>query len=257
MEGKINNLEIVVCDESNSLKYIYGSSLSGNTRVTKVIVADVTNSDELFEYALENSSEDKITIVLYNHLESNLTPCQIMTFIEEVLKDENLDIFYLYKYCDTIKFNTSLRSIGQLVLTNVISPHGIEGLLIKPRCKKILKKVLKQDNGRGYDFALNAYCEKLNAYSSEPSIFRYNLNIDTKEKDVLTSIKLRKISNREPKEKAKLHTRNQGIFNLVWFIFSVVALFVFSFFLFEDIEDVDKQSFGLYPYKSPKNNFLI
>lgn len=249
MDGKINNIEIVVCSESNSLKYIYGSSLSGNTRITNVIVADVQDSDDLLEYALQNSSEDKIVIVLYNDLITSLTPSQILTFIEEILKNDELELFYLYKYCDTIKFNTSIKSIYQLTLTTVISPHGIEGLLMTPGCKQKLKNVLKKDNGRGYDFALNAYCEKLNAYSCEPTIFKNSTNIEIKNKEKKAELNIMKVENREPKKKAPLHTRNQGIGNLIWFIFSVFFLLIFSFFMFEDIEEVDEEPLGIKPGK--------
>lgn len=222
------NLEVVACKNSNSLEYIYGSSISKKTAITKIDLYDVNHPEELFAKALFFTDVDKYTIVLYDDLVSNFTPSQLLTYVEEILENKELDIFYLYKYCDSTLINKKVNSIMQVDIMKVYSPHGVEGLILTPKGKKILRNVIKQDNGRGYDFALNAYCPKIEAYSSNPTL------LFTKEKSI-KSIK----SRDERIKSATPHCRNQNLGNLLWFIACMFVLIALVIILIKNIEDVE------------------
>ena len=234
---KNNNLELFACKNSNSIKYIYGTSSSGRTKISNIKFCECSHPDELFKFCLDNSSPDKISIVCYNDIESSLIPSQVMNYIENILNIEELDIFYLTKYCDASEINRNVFSLNNHHIIKVISPHGLECLLLTQKGKEKLKNVIVQDNGLGLDFALNAYCEKLNAYSSYPVIFNYRIDEDNKNE------KIKRICYRDKDlKKPKGHTRNQTPVNLVWFIFMII-LFIISFiYLFEDIDDIDTET---------------
>ena len=227
----MNEVEICVCSNSNSIKYIYGKSKSGNTRITKLLTVNQEDPDILFHEGLFNSSENKSTIILFNDMKSVLSPTYIMTLIEEFLKIEDMDILYLHKCCDVPSINEKCPDIDGVPVERVISPHGIKALLITPNGKAILRNVIKLDNGRGYDFALNAYCEKIRAYSTTPCIFYSDDN------DVFDDINDReKIETTIP---APYHSRNKSTCNLLWFIFVVIIVLIAATMLLGDTKEVD------------------
>lgn len=224
------SLEIFVCKNSNSLKHIYGNSSSGDTRITKITEIDIEDRDILFHDALFNSSDDLNTIVLFNDMETVLSPTTIMNYLEKILALEELDLFYLYKTCDVNSLQTNVTKIDNIYINKLISPHGIEGLILTPKGKKILRSVLELKNGRSYDFALNAYCEKLNAYSSNPLFFikkgpKKLDNVEDREKSPLVG-------------KPKGHTRNKSMSNFIWFLMSVVIIIVVAVMLLSGSEKI-------------------
>jgi len=244
-----NRIEIFCCVNSNSVNYFYGQSSSGRTRVTKISTFDCKHEDELFQHFLESENTSNYSLICYNDICTTLTPGQIMNFIENIISMDNMEIFYLYKYCDSSYINTEVCRMSNYVITKVISPHGLECLLISPSCKEKLKKVIRQDNGLGLNFALNAYCEKLNAFSSFPNLVKYNSDFvaceNPKCKKCTNETKRKKFKERQYRDISVIepnrHCRNEGLMNIIWFI-TMMIFFIYAFyFLFKDIEDVDKE----------------
>lgn len=225
-----NFIEVIACENSNSLKYLHGKSSSGNTLISNVITCSVDNPDDLFKFSVENWCSDKPTIILYNDLASLLTPSQILTYLENILEIEDVDIFYLNKYCDSEFMNQKVRNVGTVSLVRVESPHGIDGLLVMPHCKQLISNNVTKDNGRNYDFSLNCYCSKLNAFGTNPSMLRH-----------CGKEELKKVEFRDRKlKRAKLHEKNKSIFNVIYFTFVLIFFILLIYYFMKDIEEVDR-----------------
>lgn len=222
----MNDIEICVCKNSNSLKYIYGNSSSEKTRITKITIIDDNDYDVLFHEGLFNTSDDKNTIILFDDMASVLSPTFIMNFIEKILKFEEMDVFYLNRNCDVESLNEEVYNVEGVKILKLKSPYGIKALLLTPKGKKNLKEVIKTENGRGYDFSMNAYCEKINAYGSNPQFFY------SKGKRIYDNIPDREIN--PIIKKATYHARNKSAGNFLWFIFVVILTIIFSTLLLSD-----------------------
>lgn len=220
-----------VCDDSDTRRFLEESSDSGKTFISKFISVKANDENDLFEQALFNSDPDKDTIVLYNGMRSVLDSVFIMNLIEKIMSIESMDVFYMYKYLDIGRYSERITTIGKIEILKTITPHGIKALILTKKGKRILKDVIRKENGRGYDFSLNAYCEKIEAYYSSPQIFfpTSSLELNTDRELVC-------------KKSPKLHNRNKTLLNLMWLIFVIIVICVVAVMVFSECHKLDEDS---------------
>ncbi len=195
-------MEVFVCKKSSNDTFVNGCVVKRSKYDDK---------DILFNEALYDSDPEKSCLIIHSSMTTYKSPEFLTKFLKDIEENiPDLDVFYLYRNYDLKSMNKFYCEHEDMKIDRVFSPHGITGLFITKKGKDKLKKVLSLSNGRGYDFALNAYCERLNAYTTRRCIF------ECKEQFV---------ENRENCGNPKYHDRNAAPWNFLWF-----TLLMFFFF---------------------------
>lgn len=220
---KMGDFEVYISKKSEAFKLIYGRSTSGKISIDDIFQLDVSSADELLLKALEVSNPNKTLIVIYDNVISLLEPTQILDALEYFTSNVDYDIFYLTRYGDLCEPHTDFKKYKSIDFMKVLSPHGIESLMISPSGKTKINGKLNSIHGRGADFILNSMSGIMNNYSAYPTIFNIDLTKRINNNDLAkaTVCKEAFYIAKPP----KLSTRNTSATNLFWFI--LVILFIF------------------------------
>lgn len=223
----MTSIEVFTCKNSKTYRTIHDSSLSGNLTIDRVARLDVANSDELLIESLKQSDPDKTLIVFYNDLKTSLESTQILDYLEHFIDNvETYDVFYLSRYSDDCRMHTDFHPYKHIDYFKVVSPHGIEGLMISPAGKQKLIGKLKPSNGRGVDFMLNAMSAKMSNYSSFPLIYHVDMTTIHDDSERIKGVLCRE--NLGALKPPRLTARNGSLINFLWFIFVLILIFCFG-----------------------------
>lgn len=180
------------------------------------------NEDDLMLLSLKNSNPDKYLIILYGKLSTELNKEEFLKGARNVIENINFDVFFMSRYLDDSKRVESISENGDNSLVRVFSPHGIEALIVSPSGKEKLTPILKKTHGRGIDFVLNAYCEKINCYSTKKPMISV----------IVPENNIKRILYRdhtELKNKPEYMGSKSDIFDVFWFIYFIILLICLAF----------------------------
>jgi hypothetical protein len=208
-----------------------------------VIKENVKTDDDFFIESLKKSDPEKNIILLQGQMISSMEKEKIIEFIDSLICDVDFDVFYLSRYLDdnTRIKNTNIE-INNMALIQTFSPHGIDALVISSKGKDKIKKILKLNDGRGIDYSLNNYCEKMICYTTIKPLISMNVSKENIKNNLYRN-------TIEKYSKPQLVGEKSDLFDVVWFIYFIILIICLSF-IGTDYEFNDKGQIQKINYKN-------
>ena len=225
---------LFIHENSYTSELLKGISTSKNTYINKIFPYKTDDNDKLLIYSLMKAEDDDVIIILNNNLSSKFTSKQILDYLEYVNDNINYDIFYLNRYLDRKNLHSDFSNFNNIQFMKVMSPHGMDALMISKCGRLKLYNTLIKVPGHSYDFTLNSLSRTMNNYSSHPCLF--NINTKDKKENYKLCINRDCIKLKPP----IINKRNSSLSNSLWFIFFIVVIILFICLEIDNLERYDK-----------------
>lgn len=213
------NLNVFVDDKSENYKLF-----NENTDLFKVKVNRVqcNNRNDLISSGILLSPINSYILTAFGPLLSSMKTKDLYDAINFAVKNIDFDVLYLTIYGDDCDFTSDDNSYENIVFSRTISPHGTECILIAPQAVDKILDLVKEDEGRGYDFYLNEAADIMKMYRAYPPLVMVDVSKRSKDVQLIKSSVCREqITTANPINLAKKYTGNM---NLFWFFLVVVFI---------------------------------
>lgn len=218
----MNSISVYVDDKSNNYKIFSGESTDKKLKCKNVERCKVSNRNDLISNALIKSDENSYILTAFGPLLTTMKTNEIYDAMQFAINNIDFDVLYLTIYADNCDFLSDDRSYEKMVFNRTISPHGTECILISPKGVNRILELINEDDGRGYDFYLNAAANNMKMYRSYPPIMM--VDVSKRHQDVQLikgSVCREQITAVSPIKLTKKYTGNM---NLFWFFLIVVFI---------------------------------
>lgn len=212
----MTNINVFVDDKSDNYKFFIDNPLFKTERI------QVMNRNDLISNAILLSSKDCYILTAFGPLLTTMKNKDLHDAIDFAIKNIDFDVLYLTIYGDNCEFISDENSYENIVFSRTISPHGTECILISPNAVDKILNLVKEDEGRGYDFYLNEAADIMKMYRAYPPLMMVDVSKRSKEMQLIKSSVCREqIIADKPINVTKKYTGN---LNLFWFFLIVVFI---------------------------------
>ena len=218
----MNSIYIYTDDKSNNYKIFSGKSTDGKLTSKNIKRCKVSNRNELISEALLKTPENSFILTAFGPLLTTMKTEELYDAMQFAIDNIEFDVLYLTIYSDDCDFLSDDRSFERMVFQRSVSPHGTECILISPHGVSKILEIIKEDEGRGYDFYLNACANQMKMYRSYPPMMMVDISKRHESVQLVKgSVCREEISNLSP---INLTTRYDGNINLFWFFLVVIFI---------------------------------
>jgi hypothetical protein len=237
----MNNICVFSDSKSENYKMFYGGSTSGRTVEAKIERIDVKSRDQLIANAMLRAPKDSYILCAYGPLQTTMSKKDIFDALEEVIeKIVDFDVFYLTIYSDDCPLRTDIYDYKDMSFERTLSPHGTECILISPQGASKILNTIKGNEGRGFDFYLNAAAEKMMLYTSSPPMIMVDNSKRSKDTELIKSSVCREVITAQ--NPLKLTQAYNGNMNLCWFFIIIVFILFIAAMVLSFDKDLKSES---------------
>lgn len=215
----MQKISVFVDDKSDNYKLFPENTTLFKVKTDRI---QITNRNDLISNAILLSPSDSYILTAFGPLLTTMKSKDLYEAINFAIKNIDFDVLYLTIYGDDCDLISDDNTYENIVFSRTVSPHGTECILIAPQAVNKILDLVKEDEGRGYDFYLNEAADIMKMYRAYPPLMMVDVSRRSKDMQLIKSSVCREqISLAKPMNITKKYTGNM---NLFWFFLIVVFI---------------------------------